>query len=116
MVERQSAGLLGRHGVIGTEDGPGLGEIRIALVQNEFGEPEIEDLGASRRRDHDVAGLEIAMDDAMAMGLGQPLGDLAAEPEGLRQADVPAWISRERVSPSTSSMTIQSPDSVATMS
>jgi hypothetical protein len=48
-----------------------------------LGESEVEDLGGAVRRDLEVRGLEIAMDDALALGGLEPLGDLEKERERL---------------------------------
>ena len=87
VVERQSLELLRGHGMTGPEDHPGLREVRVGLVLDELGEPEVEDLGVPGRRHHDVARLQVAVDDPLGMGLGEPFGDLPAEADGLRQVE-----------------------------
>ena len=48
-----------------------------------LGQPEVEDLDHALRSHHHVLGLEVAMDDARAMGLREPVGELRAEVEQL---------------------------------
>ena len=42
----------------------------------ELGEPEVEDLRVAVLRDHEIAGLEVAVDDPGGVGLGESLGRL----------------------------------------
>ena len=60
---------------------------RPALVEK-AGQPEIQDLRLALLVDHDVLRLEIAVDDAQAVGLGQPVADLAGVGKGLRRGQV----------------------------
>ena len=53
-----------------------------------FGEAEIHQLG-SGLGEHDVAGLEIAVDDALAMRLVERVGDLDADLQYLRSGSAP---------------------------
>ena len=62
------------------EDGQGADA---RLRSGELRQPEVEQLGAARRQ-HDVARLEIAMGDALAVGLVERVGDL----DGVRQRAV----------------------------
>ncbi len=84
-VHRLPARLLGRHvagrahdrsrfgrrGDRGRKDGGVLGR-RLG----QLGQAEVEDLDVAVLRDHQVLGLQVPMDDAGAMRLGQSLGDL----------------------------------------
>jgi hypothetical protein len=75
--------------VKGAEDGAGPGKVRIDAVGDELGEPEVEDLCMTRGRDHDVAALQVPVDDPLGVSLGEPFGDLPAEPHRLSQAEAP---------------------------
>ena len=93
VIERLASQLLGRHvgdrpGEIGVQGG------RAALVpadhrgkgKEDAGQAEVEDLDRARRVDHDVLGLEVAVDDAAGVGGGhrarQGQGDLEEAVEG----------------------------------
>ncbi len=72
--------LLGRH-VLGRADhDAGTGEPR--RVERP-GDAEIHHLGVPLAVDHDVLGLEVAVDDAQPVRLGQPLGDLLGDRQRL---------------------------------
>jgi hypothetical protein len=43
-----------------------------------FGQAEVEDLRVALVGDHDVLGLEVAVDDPALMGGGEAVGDLRA--------------------------------------
>ena len=47
-----------------------------ALAIHEFGQAKVQNLRLARRRHHDVAGFDVAMDDAARMGRVQCIGDL----------------------------------------
>ena len=64
-----ASGLLDRSGL-----GADLG-----VRCRELGEAEVQDLHVPVARQHDVRGLQVAMHDAGAMGLGQPLGHLQGD-------------------------------------
>ena len=67
-----------------------------------LGQAEVEDLQHAVRRDHQVLGLQVAVDDAGAVRLGQAVGELRAEVEQLASwAAGPARSRRRSVSPST---------------
>jgi len=53
-----------------------------------LGEPEIQELGP-RRREHDVAGFDVAVDDTLAMRLLEGIGDLDPVPQGILQRHRP---------------------------
>ena len=52
-----------------------------AFVAGNFGEAEIEDFGVAALGDEDVGGLDVAMDDAFAVGGVERVGDLNGEIE-----------------------------------
>ena len=86
VVDGLALHLLGRHVARGADHAPHLagggerrvlGEVRAALaLLGELGEAEVEHLREAVGRDHDVAGLQVAVDDPGRVGLGQPLGRL----------------------------------------
>jgi hypothetical protein len=49
----------------------------------DLGEAEVEDFCVAKGRDEDIGGLDIAMDDAFAMGGVQTVGDFCGEFEKL---------------------------------
>ena len=71
--------LLGGHVLRGAEHDARAGH---AFGFEETGKAEIHDPGASVAVDHDVLGFQIAVDDAHAVGFGQPFGDLAGDGDG----------------------------------
>ena len=79
-TERQPQDLLGRHGVARAHHHPRVRErcfLLAPLGRQRPRDAEVEDLGVTRRGDHHVGRLEIAMQDALRMGGGEPAGDLA---------------------------------------
>ncbi len=72
----QALDLLGRH-VFGRADDAPLG--RDPAHPDGPGDPEVEDLGVPLLVDHDVAGLEVAVDDARVVGLAQAAADLLGD-------------------------------------
>ena len=58
-------------------------------LAGQLGQAEVEDLGLSIGRDHDVARLDVAVDDAVLVGLGQPPGDLGGDPDRFGRRQVP---------------------------
>jgi hypothetical protein len=64
--------LLGGHVVGGAHHHAGLGHVRPAQPR----QAEVEDLHPSVGLDVDVAGLQVAMDDVLGVGEGQPVADL----------------------------------------
>ena len=99
VVDGAPLGLLGRHVGGGAEDhalhgqcasvvsrltsGPGAG----LLAQ--LGETEVEDLDVLVVGDHDVAGLEVAVDQATLVGRPERLGDLHPDAECVRRPPCP---------------------------
>ena len=91
--------LLGRHVLERAEDGALRGEIRRRRGHHRepsrdsrgarLGEPEIKQLRAAFRQ-HDVAGLQIAMRDARAMGLVQRARELNRNRQRLSRREVVA--------------------------
>ncbi len=67
----------GRHRERGLRSGAG------SVPDHRLGQPEVEHLDLSLRRDLDVGRLQVPMDDASLVGRLQGLGDLERDPEGL---------------------------------
>ncbi len=82
-VERRAAG----RAIDG--DGSGAGA----------GEAEIDDAGDAVLGHDDVAGLDIAVEDAVFMGLGETGGDLPGNPESFGKRAAPRAIFSRRVVP-----------------
>ena len=88
MIGRAAADLFGRHVADGSHDdagigfSDGLGRIGVALWGFDFGEAEIENLGAAVARHHDVVGLQIAMDNAGGVSGSKSVGDLHSDFNG----------------------------------
>ena len=55
---------------------------RVAFPGERPGDAEVHDPGVAVAVDHDVLGLEVAMDDTLAVGFGQPFRDLAGDGDG----------------------------------
>ena len=79
-VGHEAAGLLRRHVGCGTAALPAQGQAR---VPGERGEPEVHDLDQAVTGQHQVARLDVAVDDAVAVGLTEPDGNLDGDGEGL---------------------------------
>jgi hypothetical protein len=125
MSERASASLpsscSGGHVLEGADDGtfggegPGHGGERGegagrggGLRFGQLGEAEIQQLdhrAAAGARQHDVAGLEVAMDDVLAVRLVERLADLDGDAVGIGQRQRAAGEAFGEGSPSTYSMT-----------
>ena len=83
---------------------------------DQLGQAEVEELGVAVPGDHDVVGLDVAVEDARVVGLGQALGDLEGDLDraqeielavGDEPADGPAvdvFHGDEQVVPPSSSM------------
>ena len=70
------------------------------------GEAEVEDLDVAVLRQEDVLGLDVAVDDPLLVGRGEPLGDLPGDVEGPPRGGTGPWaIAIRSVSPSSSSLT-----------
>ena len=121
-IRRLAARLLRRHVGGGAEDEAGgrarAGEggrlreagraarARVVVPAPGLGEAEVEHLHLAVGGQLDVGGLEVAVDDALLVGLLERLGDLAARRRGPRPpAAAPRFSRSARSSPSTSSMT-----------
>ena len=119
LVDRLAARLLRAHVGGGAEDepgrGPGVGEgrrlRRVAarpaartVAAPGLRETEVEDLDLALRRQLHVRGLQVAVDDALLVGLLQGLGDLLREADRLVERDGPRFSRSARSSPSTSSI------------
>ena len=73
--------LLGRHERRGPEDR--AADRGVALGGRELGQPEVHDVEASLGVDHQVLGLEVAVDDAPLVGVGDGAGGIAHGGDGL---------------------------------
>ena len=91
MVDPLALHLFGRHIADGPHDrsfgrllpghGRNLSTTLFGQGLGQLGEAEIQHLGIAVAGDHDVVGLEIAVDDALGVGLGEPLRRLAEPTE-----------------------------------
>ena len=115
MVGRKAAHLLGRHVTNRAEHQAGIGirrrrEIgrshRRRIFLSQFGEAEVENLHALVDRDEDVFRLQVAMNDALVVGGGEPTGDLHRVLDGF-STGITSSINRSRsVAPSRTSTTM----------
>jgi hypothetical protein len=72
LVDPLAPDLLGRHVVRRAHDRPRLGHLGGA----EPGQAEVHDLHRARGQQVDVRGLEVAVDDALGVGVGEAVADL----------------------------------------
>ncbi len=86
-VDLVALGLLGGH--VGDRAHGGSRD-RHPGLSGELGQAEIQDLGRPVRSDHDVARLDVAVDDAVLVGLGQALGHLGGEAQRVGRRKVAA--------------------------
>ncbi len=87
-VDGLALDLLRAHVFRRPDHDPGPGD---ALLLERAGDAEIHDVDAAALVDHDVLRLEVAVDDAVAVGLGQAFRDLARDrhgPAGRQLADL----------------------------
>ena len=54
----------------------------------EFGQPEVEELGMAVPGDHDVVGLDVPVDDVRLVGPGQAFGDLVTDLDGALEVEL----------------------------
>ena len=99
-VERQALRLLGRHVVRRADDGPVRGQVgcpdvarrlvRRRQILDPLGEAEVHDLHVPLLGQHDVGGLQIAVQKPAGMGFLERLGDLSGHAQrlGERQSAV----------------------------
>ena len=84
-VDVAAVRLLRGHVLRRPDDDPGAGD---AAGVERAGDAEVHDLGVAVLVDHDVLRLEVAVDDAQPVGLGQPFGDLPGQADGLGLVEV----------------------------
>ncbi len=80
LVHGQALGLLGGEVRRRAHHGTGLGEV--VLASNGHGDTEVGDLHVVVGGDEDVAGLHVAVDDAVAVGEPQGGGDVRSDGRG----------------------------------
>ena len=81
-VDDLAAGLLGRQVLGGAHHGVGLGDGRRGVLHG-AGDAEVHHLHRARRGQHDVAGLDVPVDDAGAVGVLQRVQDAGDDLHGL---------------------------------
>jgi len=99
VVDRLPLDLLGRHVGDRAEDlalggdrfRRQLGQRRAHALIGELGEAEVEDLDLSLGVDHDVRGLQVAMDDAFLVGGGHRFGQRYGDLEELLETQAAGW-------------------------
>ena len=97
LVDRQTASLLGTHVRRRAEHHSAARRqpryrrrIRRDFILDHLGQAEVEHFQAQIRRDGDVRGLQIPVDDAALMGRIERIRELPGDPEGLLDAQRPA--------------------------
>ena len=96
-VGRLPSHLLGRHVTDGPEESPGVRglrerrRLRVVALRDQplLGEPEVEDLHAPVRRDEEVLGLEVPVDDPLLVRRREAAGHLHGPVEGLARRGTP---------------------------
>ena len=87
LVEVLAADLFGRHVRNGAGDGARSGHHTERGVAGErpggLGQPEVQYFDAAGCGEHNVRGLDVAMDDAVAVGFGQRVDDLGGDGESV---------------------------------
>ena len=98
-VERLAGTLLGRHvarrarrgrHAAALEHRRPSGRQLVAADHRVARQPEVDELDAALRRQHHVLRLQIAMDHALGVELGEALGDLGRDVDDLRHRHLPA--------------------------
>jgi hypothetical protein len=88
--------LLGGHVAGGAEDdavgggeaeGGGVLDVAGLAGAGVLGEAEVEDLHLTLEVEHEVLGLQVAVDDAGGVGVAQGVGDVAGDAEGLAEVE-----------------------------
>ncbi len=96
MVDGLAPRLLGRHIGVSPQEAAGarlsskLGFHRLRELPDgldELGEPEVDDLYLIVAQDHDVCGLQIAVNDALFMRADEPPGDLLRDSKRARKRE-----------------------------
>ena len=85
-----AGGLFGGHVVEGSEEGTdfGSGGGGVEVGVGGFGEAEVEDFGLAGVGDEDVGGFQIAVDDALGVGVVDGVGDEGDEGEAFAKGEV----------------------------
>lgn len=111
-VERLATGLLGRHvgdgaeSRAGSSEHPGRGwERRVIAARLHPGKTEVQDFGLAAEGDEKIGGLDVAVQDAFAVGGIESVGDLNAEFDEARNGGGAANVERSRLWPSRNSIT-----------
>ena len=60
----------------------------LGIGLDELGQAEVEELGVAVAGDHDVVGLDVAVEDAGVVGLGQALGDLEGDLDRAQEVEL----------------------------
>ena len=76
----------------------------LGLAADQLGQAEVGDLHPALLVQQDVLRLDVAVDDAVVVGVLEGLADLRHDGQGLLGASLPASSSRRRFTPSTNSM------------
>ncbi|MCO5170068.1 MAG: hypothetical protein M9894_27345 [Planctomycetes bacterium] len=88
-VDLVARGLLGAHVAQGADDPPRLGHVGARVAARRLGDPEVEEPHVPVVGQHDVVGLEVAVDDPRRVRLGQRLERLLPERQDLRRRRPP---------------------------
>ena len=81
-VDRLALRLLGREVLGRADDGLGLGHRRVG-VGHRAGDAEVHHLDRAVVGDHDVRGLDVAVDDAVAVAVAERVEDALGDPQRL---------------------------------
>ncbi len=98
VIDLQALSLFRRHGMEGSNERSRGRKRNLAFVKV-LDQAEIQDLGVARHRDHDVAGFQVAVQDALAVRGREALGDLTQERYGTAPRQRTAGEKRPQRSP-----------------